>query len=374
MSIVKTQRMAALRCLCLVGVLAIAACGSTDSSLPGPSVAGSVPAGDCYSENLTAEGSSAQKAAFEEAVHDYTQSCKDARISYNATGSGAGIRQFMAGQVDFAGSDSALKATPTDGRIEKDEAAKSCGSPAWNLPMVIGPVAVAYNLDGVDTLVLTPKVVADIFSGKITTWNDRAIAAINAGADLPADPIKVFFRSEESGTTENFTRYLSVAAADHWPAPPAKKWSGMVGEGKEKSAGVASGVASAKGGIGYVEWGYAKDAHLAYAQIDNGAGPVELTGTSAGKAVAAAKQAGTGNDLALSLDYATKAPGVYPIVLVTYEIVCSKNDDPQRAAGIASFLKLFASAEFQQSLEEIGYAPLPPGIRADVASALEALS
>lgn len=369
--------MAAVSTLALVGVLAVSACGGSDSggaATTAGGTAGGDSTADCYSGNLTAEGSSAQKSAFEDAVNVYTSRCKDAKISYNPTGSGAGIKQFIAGQVDFAGSDSVLKTTPNDGRIETAEAAKTCGSPAWNLPMVTGPVAVAYNVDGVDTLVLTPKVAANIFSGKIRTWNDPAIAAINPGAALPADPIKVFFRSDESGTTENFTTYLNTAAPTDWPTDPAKKWTGRVGEGKEKSAGVTQGVAGTPGGITYVEWSYAKDADLRYAQIDNGSGPVELTGASVGKAVEAAKQTGTGNDLALKLDYATKEPGAYPILLVTYEIVCSKNKDPQKAAGIKSFLKTFSSTDFQAGLEEIGYAPLPDPVRTKVDAAVEALS
>ncbi len=377
MTIVKTQRMAAVSSLLLVGVLGMAACGSDSSSGGGATTNGggdTATASDCYSGNLTAEGSSAQKSAFEDAVNTYTERCKDAKISYNPTGSGAGIKQFIAGQVDFAGSDSVLKTKPSDGRIEADEAAKACGSPAWNLPMVTGPVALAYNLEGVDKLVLTPKIAADIFLGDIKTWNDPAIAAVNEGTELPAEPIKVFFRSDESGTTENFTRYLKASAPADWTAEPGKKWTGRVGEGKEKSAGVTQGVAGTKGGITYVEWSYAKDAKLNYAQIDNGSGPVELTGESVGKAVAAAKHVGQGHDMALELDYATKEAGAYPIILVAYEIVCSKNKDPQKQQGIKSFLKHFASTDFQNGLEELGFAPLPETVRSQVDASVDALS
>ena len=120
-------------------------------------------------------------------------------------------------------------------------------------------------------------------------------------------------------------------------------WSGK-GEGKEKSAGVAEGVKSTDGGITYVEWSYAKDNDLSIAQVDNGGGAVELTAESVGKAVEAAKPDGTGNDLRLKLDYATKEAGAYPILLVTYEIVCSKNTDATKAANIKAFLTHFASA------------------------------
>ena len=137
--------------------------------------------------------------------------------------------------------------------MEQTAADKQCGSPAWNLPMVTGPIAVAYKVKGVDKLILTPDVIAKIFIGQITTWNDPAIAKVNPGVTLPSTAIKVFFRSDESGTTENFTKYLKGAAPKVWTADPAKKWTGK-GEGKEKTAGVAGAVKATEGGITYAEW------------------------------------------------------------------------------------------------------------------------
>ncbi|HEX6888774.1 MAG TPA: phosphate ABC transporter substrate-binding protein PstS [Candidatus Nanopelagicales bacterium] len=373
----KNTRLGQVAALALVGSIALAGCGSDNNtgsaSSSSSSATGSAASGDCFEGTLNAEGSSAQKNAFEEAAASFLEKCPKATVNYNPTGSGAGIKQFIAGQVDFAGSDSALKTVEKDGVVEADAAAKTCGSPAWNLPMVTGPIAIAYNVKGVDKLILTPAVAADIFNGKITTWNDKAIAAINPGVTLPSTAIKVFFRSDESGTTENFTKYLNTAAPDAWTADPAKVWSGK-GEGKEKSAGVAEGVKSTDGGITYVEWSYAKDNDLSIAQVDNGGGAVELTADSVGKAVEAAKKDGEGNDLRLKLDYATKEAGAYPILLVTYEIVCSKNKDAAKAADIKAFLTHFASPDTQKSLEEIGYAPLPASVQSEVASAIQALS
>ena len=128
---------------------------------------------------------------------------------------------------------------------------------------------------------------AKIFNGVITKWNDPAITAINPGVTLPAAPIKVFFRSDESGTTDNFTKWLHAAAPMDWPAASDKKWTGK-GEGKSASAGVATAVKNTEGGLTYAEWSFAKDDKLGIAQIDNGAGPVELTGASVGKSVNAA--------------------------------------------------------------------------------------
>ncbi|WP_392544156.1 phosphate ABC transporter substrate-binding protein PstS [Oryzobacter telluris] len=373
----KIQRFGQVAALALVGSIALAGCGSdnnTGTGASGSSSASASTAGDCFEGTLNAEGSSAQKNAFEEAAASFGDLCGGkATVNYNPTGSGAGIKQFIAGQVDFAGSDSALKTVEKDGVIEADAAATYCGSPAWNIPMVTGPIAISYNVKGVDKLVLTPAVAADIFKGTITTWNDPKIAAVNPGATLPATPVKVFFRSDESGTTENFTKYLKAAAADVWTDEPGKKWTGK-GEGKEKSAGVAEGVKSTDGGITYVEWSYAKDNDLGIAQVDNGGGAVELTSESVGKAVEAAKADGEGNDLRLKLDYATKEAGAYPILLVTYEIVCSKNKDAEKAKQIKAFLTHFASTEVQSGLEKIGYAPLPASVQTKVEAAIGALS
>jgi phosphate transport system substrate-binding protein len=370
------RRLASVTGVALVGTFAISGCGSDNNSSASPSAAaGKASAVNCATGTLSGEGSSAQKNAIEQAITDFQTACPGATVNYNPTGSGAGIKQFTAGQVDFAGSDSALKTKPKEGstNIEQADADKTCGSPAWNIPMVTGPIAVAYNLKGVDKLILTPAVTAKIFNGLIKTWNDPAIAAINPGVTLPATPITVFFRSDESGTTENFTKYMNTAAPKDWAAAPAKKWTGK-GQGKEKSAGVAAGVKATDGGITYVEWSYAKDNKLGIAMIDNGGGPVELTSPAVGKAVSAAKQTGTGNDLALKLDYATKEAGAYPILLVTYEIVCSKGKDPAKAKLTKAFLQKFASADTQKSLEEIGYAPLPADIQAKVTTSVNALS
>jgi phosphate transport system substrate-binding protein len=360
-----------------LGVLALSACGSdpepSGSSSPGGS--SSSAGADCPQGTLNAEGSSAQKNAIEEVISKYNEKCADVTVNYNPTGSGAGIKQFNAAQVDFAGSDSALKTEGKDGaEPETTQAQKRCANnPALNLPMVIGPIAIAYNVDGLDKLVLDGPTAAKIFQGTIKTWNDPAIAALNSGAKLPSAPISVFFRSDESGTTENFTKYLKAAGGGAWKGEPAKKWTGT-GAGKEKSAGVAEGVKSTKNAITYVEWSYAVDNKLGVAQINAGSGPVELSAESAGKALAAAKVTGTGNDLSMKLDYATKAAGAYPIILVTYEIACSKGLPAEKTALVKSFLSYFVSQDGQSALTDLNYAPLPEEIRTKVDAAIQSIS
>ena len=369
----KLSRPAALTSVVLAGALALSACGSDDNGTGGSTTSGDSSSG--ISGTLNGEGSSAQKNAIEQAISTFGDANPEATVNYNPTGSGAGIKQFTAKQVDFAGSDSALKSEAVDGVVETEAAKTRCGgNDAWNLPMVAGPIAVAYNLPGVDKLILTPEVTAKIFLGGIITWNDPAIAKVNPGVTLPDTAISVFFRSDESGTTENFQKYLKGSAEAEWEAEPSKVWPGKVGEGRAKSDGTSEGVKSTEGGVTYVEWSYARDNQLGVAQIDNGAGSVELTGESAGKAVATAESAGTGNDLKLKLNYATKEAGVYPIVLVTYEIVCSKGLEAEKTTALKAFLKHFADPATQTSLESIGYAPLPAEIQTKVSAAIDAIS
>ena len=367
----KITRIARASSVAAVAALALAACGSasnddSSSAAGGSGASGSAAATDCFSGNLKAEGSTAQQNAMTQAISSYQGKCSGAKVAYNGTGSGAGITSFIAKQVNFAGSDSALD--PDKGETAKAKAA--CGSEALNIPMVTGPIAVSFNVKGVDKLNLTPQLIAKIFSGKITKWNDPAIKAQNKGVDLPSTAISVFFRSDESGTTDNFTKYMNTTDPTDWPNEHAKKWSGKVGQGKAKTAGVASAVKATNGGIGYVEWGYAEQNKLDMASVDG----VSLTGESAGKAVEAAKITGTGKDLTLSLDYKTKASGAYPIVLVTYEIVCSKYSDATTGKNVKSFLSYMASSEFQNTLTQVGAAPLPSAIQSKVVESINSIS
>ena len=365
------NRVSKLAAIAALSTLSLAACSSsTTTATTATSASGSGPALSCPAGQITAEGSSAQSNAIQDVIAAYADACASkSKIEYNPTGSGAGIKNFNAGLVDFAGSDSALKA---------DEAATAktrCkGNAAWDLPMVVGPIAFSYNLSGVGKLVLNADVLAKIFQGKITTWNDPAIAALNSGVTLPSTKITVFYRSDDSGTTENVSKYLKANAPTVWTPDTSKTWKGVGGEGKNKSSGVAEAVKATVGSIGYMEWSYATDNKLGIAQIDTGAGPVELTSANVGKAVEAAAVTGTGNDLSLKLDYATKVAGAYPAILVTYEIVCSTGLDSTKSAIVKDFLTYFSSEKGQSSLESLGYAPLPSSLRTKVATAVQAIN
>ena len=357
-------------------ILALSACGSdknatsASSTASGSSSGSASNAADCGGKNtLSAEGSTAQQNAIAVFNQVWGQKCAGKNLSYNPTGSGAGVNQFIAGQVDFAGSDSPLS------KDQPAEAAKRCGdNPAWNLPLVFGPVALAYNLPGVDKVALNGDVLAKIFTGAITTWNDPAIAALNGGVTLPDTKITPIYRSDSSGTTDNFQKYLTTAAPQSWTKGAGKEFQGGAGEGAQKSAGVVQAVQATPGAIGYAEKGFATQAGLSMAAIDTGAGAVALTDDSAAAAIAGAKFAADGNDLALDLDsiYGTTAPGAYPLVLATYEIVCSKGYDAETAAAVKSFLSVAAN-DGQAGLSEAGYIALPDAFKTRLLTAVAAI-
>ena len=363
-----------------IAALTLTACGSdnnasgggTSASGSATSAAGTASAkADCGGKNsVTAEGSTAQQNAIAELNKVWGQTCSGKTLAYNPTGSGAGVDQFIAKQVDFAGSDSALK----DDQVQK--AADRCGgNPAWNLPLVFGPVALAYNIDGVDKLVVNADVLAKIFQGQITKWNDPAIAALNSGTSLPDADIKPVYRSDSSGTTDNFQKYLAAAAPQSWTKGAGKEFQGGAGEGAQKSSGVVQAIQATPGSIGYVEKSPAAAAGLKNAEIDSGAGAVALTDESTGKAVAAAKVKGDGNDLTLDLNalYASKEAGAYPLMLATYEIVCSKGYDADTAAAVKSFLTVSAN-QGQANLSAAGYVPLPDSFKERLLKSVDAIA
>jgi len=323
---------------------------------------------------LSAEGSSAQKTAMDIFVQQYGRKCSGQRLNYNASGSGAGVKQFNNGQVDFAGSDSPLSADKGEVEAAKQRCA---GAEAWNLPLVVGPIALAYNIAGVDNLTLDAEVTAKIFSGGIKNWNDPAVKAVkgNESVNLPDRPIQVVFRSDESGTTDNFQKYLSAAAKDVWTQGDGKAFKGGVGNGADKSNGVVETVKGADGAITYVESSFAKDG-VKTAKLDSGSGGVELTPENVAKSLdsAAFKSEGS-NDLALDLDaiYGSNIPRAYPLLLATYEIVCSKYSDPEVAKAVKGFLTV-AATDGQQPLAEKGFVPIPQGLQEKVLASAKAIA
>ncbi len=349
--------------LATVGALVLAGCGSSGG--------GSSPNANCASGSIKAAGSSAQGNAITDWINAYQTQCDQATIDYQAVGSGAGVEQFVAKQTSFAGTDSGVK----EGDLTKAND-RCAGGPAINIPLVGGAIAITYNLPGVDGLILTADVLAKIFASTITKWNDPAISALNAGKTFPDATIAQFHRSDSSGTTDNFTKYLSATAPTVWTFAPSKDWTAPGGQGAKGSDQVIASVDGTAHSIGYVELSYLFGTTNAKAAlIDNGAGPVEATSTTAATTIAAASITGSGNDLLLKIDYTTKASGAYPIVLVTYEVACEKGlSADQNPALVKSFLTFAASDAGQNMLNASGYVPITGSLLTKVRTAVSSLA
>ncbi|MGW2716493.1 phosphate ABC transporter substrate-binding protein PstS [Streptomyces sp. NPDC001492] len=304
-------------------------------------------------------------------IKNFTHACPGTRISYEGNGSGSGQTDFLQGKTAFAGSDSALSAD----QITQSKSVCSNGGRAVHLPVVGGPIALGYNLPGVRKLVLDASTLAKVFDSRITKWNDPAIAKLNPAAKLPSTSIRASHRSDSSGTTDNFTSYLSAAAPSAWPHGHSKEWKAKGGDSAKKSAGLVDQVKKTTGAIGYVELSYAIARDIPTVSIDTGAGtPVDASVFTASKAISTAKVAGNGDDLVLELDYATKTPGAYPIDMVTYEIVCDKGNKPATWPATKAFLTYIAGVKGQQDLSFEGYATLPAAIVNQVRSKISTLS
>ncbi|MFF4802743.1 phosphate ABC transporter substrate-binding protein PstS [Streptomyces sp. NPDC001351] len=369
------RRAIALGALAASSALVLTACGSDNTgggSSGGSSASSTTGASkikcDGAKGQLLSDGSSAQKNAIDAWVAQFSQAC-GVQINYKAGGSGAGVTSFTQGQLAFAGSDSALK--PDAVAASK----KVCsGGQGIDLPAVGGAIALGYNLSGVDNLVLDAPTIAKIFDSKITKWNDPAIAALNKGVKLPDLKIQAFHRSDESGTTDNFTKYLIATTPDNWKYSGGKAWQAKGGQSAAQSSGVAAQVKQTNGAIGYFELSYVTDGVKA-ASINTGASaPVAPSSDSATKAIADAKVVGTGKDLSLKLNYNTKADGAYPISLVTYEIVCDKGNKADTLPATKAFLRYIASEDGQALLPGLKYAPVPADIIAKVRTTIEGLS
>ena len=367
MSGVKRNRSAAA---VLAAAMLVSACSDASASLPytaGAKV-------DCGGKlSLAASGSTAQANAMTRFIDAYGKACAGQTLNYTANGSGNGIADFLAGRTDFAGSDIPLSGD------QYAAATKRCGgADAWNLPVVFGPLAITYNLAAVDSLVLDAPTLAKIFNGTITRWDDPALALLNAS--MPAEDIRVIYRSDGSGTTDNFQAYLQSASGGAWGKGVGKSFNGGVGTGAVGNSGIAAAVKSTEGAIGYNELSFALAQGLFAAEIKTPASrrslrPVRIGTDTVGKTIKGAKITGAGNDLVLDLSsfYNPAQPDVYPIVLATYEIVCSKYPTFDVAKAVKAFLQA-AIGPGQVELARSGYIPLSPDFRARVSSAVDEIT
>ena len=346
--------------------LGMAACGGDDEGSGGT---GSESTAE-VSGNLAGAGASSQGAAMEAWIAGFSTAAPDATVTYDPVGSGGGREQFTSGGVQFAGSDAYLKPE------EITAANATCGANGFlEMPVYVSPIAVAYNLPGVTDLKLSPSVIAKIFDLKITKWNDAAIASLNQGVQLPDSNITAVHRSDESGTTQNFTDYLSKAAKADWPYEVAQEWPAKGGEAAAQTQGVAAALKGGEGTIGYLDASQAGD--LGVASIQVGTNFVKFSPEAAAAVVdAATKVEGRPeHSYAIDIPRDTTAEGVYPIVLVSYILACAQYENQAQVDLVKAFLSYVVSDEGQKAAaENAGSAPISAEQRTQDQGAIDSIS
>jgi phosphate transport system substrate-binding protein len=337
--------------------LVLGACSSSSSSSPPASGgSGSAPAGGSSSSSasvsgtLNGSGSSFQLAFQQAAISAFKSVQPNLTVNYGGGGSGKGRTDLAAGTVNFAGSDSTIPAK---------EASGFTGKTVLYFPVVIGPITLSYNLSGVSGLKLDPTVIAEIFSGKIKTWNDPAIKALNSGANLPSTEVKLAVRSDSSGTTANFSEFLVEAAGSAWTLGSSStiNWPSTAQAGNG-NGGIAQIVKSTPGAIGYVDYADAKAAGLTFASVKNKAG--NFVAPSTDSATAAAQNATVKPDLTFSCLWTPGAQS-YPITYQSWDLVIQKQSSADTAAGLKAYIG-YLLGDGQKLLPQLNYAPLPANL------------
>ncbi|WP_300012207.1 phosphate ABC transporter substrate-binding protein PstS [Pseudonocardia sp.] len=348
------------------GALLLAGCGAANET--------AAPAGGDgdteLSGSIAGAGASSQAAAMQAWVAGFNSTNPGVQVNYDPIGSGGGREQFTAGGTDFGGSDAYLDEEELPAALER------CGGNVLELPAYISPIAVAFNLEGVDTLNLQPQTIAAIFTQQITNWNDPAIAADNAGATLPDLPITVVHRSDESGTTENFQDYLAAVAPDTWTFEVSGDWPAEIqGEAAPQTAGVVQAIGAGNGTIGYADASQVGD--LGTVAVGVGGEFVEYSPEAAAEVVSASPRVEGRPDgsFAIDIDYANAPAGTYPVVLVSYELACGTYSDQQTADLVKAFFSYVVSEEGQQAAaDNAGSAPISDEQREQFQAAIDSIS
>jgi phosphate transport system substrate-binding protein len=308
---------------------------------------------------LNGSGSTFQKAYQEMAIDAFRKTHPDVVINYGGGGSGKGRQDLADRVVDFAGADAPYK---------QEDMSKIKGGPILYFPLLLGPITLSYNLEGVDKLRLSPVTIAKIFQRQITKWNDHAIAADNPGVKLPDETIVVAHRADGSGTTENFTKYLEEAARGIWKlkSGASVEWPADTQAGNG-NPGVAQIVKSTPGAIGYVDLSDAKASGLVYASVKNQAGKyVEPTAESASLAGDGIKV----KDNLLFSAINAKGEKSYPITYQTWVIVYAEQKNHEMGTALKAYVDYLLTGA-QKFLPELDYAPLPKGLQARAVKQLQ---
>ena len=319
------------------------------------------------SGTLNGSGASSQGSASDAWVAAFQTEHSDVTVNYSPDGSGAGRKAFISGGVQYAGSDSAL----SDAELAGSFAGCAPDSKAIDVPVYISPIAVIFNVDGLDKLNLDAATIAGIFKGTITSWDDPAIAALNPSATLPSAAIHAVHRSDDSGTTKNFADYLNQVAPEVWDAAPADTFPYKGGEAAQGTSGVVDAVTNGKNTIGYAD--ASRAGKLGVAAIKVGTEFVGYSAKAAAEVVAGSPlvEGRSANDIAIKLDRKTTDPTHYPLVLVSYLIACQQYPDAAVANLVKAYLGYIASDAGQsEAAASAGSAPLSADLAGKVKAAI----
>jgi phosphate transport system substrate-binding protein len=344
----------------------VAACGSSNSTTSGSS-------GEEVSGEIAGAGSTAQQAAQEAWTAEFVNENSGATISYDPVGSGGGREQFIGGGVAYAGSDAAL--VEEESEIKKAMSRCEPGE-VVEVPVYISPIAIIYHLEGVEELKLDSETLAKIFAQEITNWNDPAIEKLNPGVELPEQRITPVNRSDESGTTQNFTEYLSVVEPSIWHYEVSGDWPIKGGEAANGTSGVVEAVNAGEGTIGYADASQAGE--LGIAKIKVGSQWAEPTAEAAAKVAEESPEAKElkGDELMfpIEVDRKTESQGVYPIILISYMLACTEYSSSSEAAIVKAYLEYVISPEGQEvAAENAGSAPLSSALTKKIEPAVAAI-
>lgn len=351
------------------GALALTACGSDNPA--GTAPAGDQTSGTKVTGTLTGIGASSTGAAMDAWKAGFAAANSGATVQYSPDGSGAGRKALIDGSAQFAGSDAYLK----DKELASSK--EQCGPDgALNIPVYISPIAVAFNLPGVTELKLDAATIAKIFRGEIAKWNDPAIASLNEGVTLPDLKVTPVNRSDDSGTTTNFTDYLAAAAPEVWTDEADGVWpASLKGENAKGTSGVVKTVTDTPGAVTYAD-DSAVGGKLGTASVKVGEEFVKISAEAAAKAVEAGKpvEGRSANDVAIKLDRKTTEAGAYPIVLVSYHVVCSAYDKQETVDLVKAFENYVVSDAGQQAAADSAKsAPLSPALAEKATKAIESI-
>ncbi len=363
----KISRIARIGAVGAAAVLVLAGCAANEGGTPEGS---EEPSTSTLSGSVEATGASSQEAAQQAWVAAFQTANPDTTVNYTATGSGTGRENFLAGSSNFIGSDRAFNAEEIAaggfGSCTSDEIVE--------IPVYISPVAVAFNLEGIDTLNLDGATIAGIFAGTITNWNDAAIADQNPDAELPDQAIVPVHRADASGTQETFTSYLEAVAPDVWTNEASDEWPLSTGEAADGTSGVVSAITNGVGYIGFADASQAAELGQVAVEVEGEYVPYSAEAASALVAASPLEEGRSAHDLAFAVDPAAAPAGSYPIALVSYLIGCVDYEDAEVAALVKSYFEYIASPEGQDvAAEAAGSAPISDDLREKVTAAIDAI-